>query len=163
MLLNTYNTNHFKEMYKKLSISMPHSILHCHPFQSTIHTLYGRGQFHHYDPTVPQINHRSHNQHHHLNCQRQFHPLTILITHRATQSVTHLLTHLTTHLPTHLVTHLHSHPATHLLIFSTIHIMTPLIQRQNIHPILQLLTYSEQKQPDQKELDIVQRIQNSVV
>ena len=55
--------------------SMSHSILHCHPFQSTIHTLYGRGQFHHYDPTVPQINHRSHNQHHHLNYQRQFHPL----------------------------------------------------------------------------------------
>ena len=27
--------------------SMSHSILHCHPFQSTIHTLDGRGQFHH--------------------------------------------------------------------------------------------------------------------
>ena len=54
-------------------------------------------------------------------------------------------------------------PWTHMTTFSTIHIMTPLIQRQKIHPILQLLTYSEQKQPDQKELDIVQRIQNSVV
>ena len=83
----------------------------------------------------PRLNH-SHNHHHHLNCQRQFHPLLIQITHRATQSVTHLLIHLTIHLPTHLVTHLHSHPATHLPTFSTIHIITPLIQRQKIHPIL---------------------------
>ena len=49
--------------------SMSHSILHCHPFLSTIHTLDGRIQFHHYNPIVPQINHRSHNQHHHLICQ----------------------------------------------------------------------------------------------
>ena len=143
--------------------SMAHSILHCYPFQPTIHTSDGRSQLHHYDPNVPQINHRSHNQHHHLNYQRQFYPLFIQILHRATQSVSHLLTHLTTCLPIHLVSHLHSNPVTHLPTFSTIHIMTLLIHRQKNYPILQLLVYPEQKQPDQKELDIVQRIQNSVM
>ena len=137
-------------------------ILHCQPFQSTIHTLDGRGQFHHHDPTVSQINH-TYNQHHHLNCQHQFRPLLIRITHRATQPVIHWFTQLTTHLPTHLIPHLLSHPATQGPTFMIIHIMTLLIQKQNIRPILQLLTHSEQKQPEQKELDIVQRIQNSVM
>ena len=63
--------------------ALSRSILHCHPCRQ--HTalpplpIYNphirhRGQFHNHEPTVPQINH-SYNQHHHLSCHRQFHPL----------------------------------------------------------------------------------------
>ena len=76
---DTHNTDY--------NTSKSHVILRHHPFQSTIHTSDGRGQFYHHDPTVPQIN-DSHNQQYHLNCQRQFHQ-------------SHSISHSSAHPPNH--------------------------------------------------------------